>query len=567
MWQHLRLSSLGVIDEAELELAEGLTVITGETGAGKTMLVTALGLLRGERADSGVVRAGEPHARVEASVRVDDDAVRRLVDEAGGDLGDGELVLGRVVSDKGRSRAFAGGAMVPAGVLAQITESLVAVHGQSDQHRLVRPEAQREALDRFAGETVAELLSEYRPAYQRLRDIENELAQLTEQAQERRRELDLLTHGIAEVDAVAPEPDEDAALVAEESRLVHAESLVRAAQFAHDVLAGGLDESAGSRDGVAAAQSALTEVAGKDPQLDALGVRVAELSVLIDDVAGELAGYGHTVEIDPARLAVVQERRAALTSLQRKYGPEIGDVLAWADQARRRIGALDHDDTLIADLTDERSRVSDRVRDLAEQISAVRREAATRLSARVSDELTALAMASARLVVEVGALRDGQLGPHGGDHVEFLFSANSGSQLRPVAKGASGGELSRLMLGLEVVLADRGATPTMIFDEVDAGIGGAAALEVGRRLALLARQVQVLAVTHLPQVAAFADQHVHVRKSDDGTVTSSSVVTLDSTARVSELARMLAGQDDSEAARAHATELLQQAREQTGLLA
>ena len=556
MWQYLSLSSLGVIESAELELGSGFSVITGETGAGKTMVVTALGLLRGDRADSGLVRRGAASARVEATIALPPGhGLTSRVEEAGGEVDDDALVIGRTLSAQGRSRAVAGGATVPAGLLAEVTDQLVAVHGQSDQHRLHRPTAQREALDRFAGDPLAAVLERYRPAHQRLRSAQSRLEELRTHAQERARELDLLQHGLAEIAAVEPVEGEDEALRAEESRLAHGEALVRAADVAHAALSGD-PEDGPAHDRVSLASAALSDVSGHDPVLDALGAQVSELAILVDDVAGDLASYAASVEVDPARLGVVQERRAAVTALQRKYGPELADVLVWREKAAARVGEIDHDDDAIAGLQGEIDDLRPVVQGLADELSAVRTEAAGRLSTLVSEELTALAMPSARLEVAVTQREGAEPGAHGVDDVELLFAANNGSDPRPLSKGASGGELSRLMLALEVVLADRTTVPTMVFDEVDAGIGGAAAVEVGRRLARLAGSVQVLAVTHLPQVAAFADHHFHVSKSDDGAVTRSSVSELVGQDRVDELARMLAGLEESATAQAHAQELL-----------
>lgn len=555
MWHHLRLSSLGVIESAELELDAGFTVITGETGAGKTMVVTALGLLRGDRADLGLVRHGERQARVEAGIEVPEGSgVARLVEEAGGEVEDGSLVLGRVLSAQGRSRAVAGGATVPAALLTEITDELVAVHGQSDQHRLLRGPAQRAALDAFAGEPLATLTAEYEPQFARLRAARARLVELTAHAQERARELDLLQHGLQEIDVVEPLEGEDEQLLAEEGRLAHAEALVRAALAAHEALAG--DEGGAARDLVASASGLVSEVSAHDPDLAALDERLREVAILLDEIAADLSAYGTGVEIDPARLAAVQERRAAITALLRKYGPTLPDVLAWREKAAASAGELDHDDRTIADLEAEVASLQPRVLDLARRMSDVRVEAGRRLSDLVDAELAQLAMPSARLTVHVTTPDDPEPSVHGIDDVELLFAANNGAPPRPLAKGASGGELSRLMLALEVVLADQGTVPTLVFDEVDAGIGGRAAVEVGRRLARLSRGAQVLAVTHLPQVAAFASHHFHVSKDDDGNVTSSSVLRLDGERRVDELARMLAGQDDSASAQAHARELL-----------
>jgi DNA repair protein RecN (Recombination protein N) len=562
MWQRLAMTSLGVIDSAELELGSGFTVITGETGAGKTMVVTALGLLRGERADPGLVRKGVEQARVEATVRVSGTgsdaaaaAVIASVEEAGGALDDGVLELGRALSAQGRSRAFAGGVTVPAGLLSSLADDLVAVHGQSDQHRLVRPSAQLGALDAFAGERLAALKARYAPAYAEWRATETRIADLTAHAQERARELDLLRLGLEEIGAVEPRAGEDDTLTAEVNRLGHAESLVRAAIIARDMLSG--DEPGAARDSVSAAAGALDDVAGHDPVLDAVRMRVHELAILLDDVGGDLSAYATGIDMDPARLAAVQDRLAALTSLRRKYGPTLDDVLAWQDESAARVLAIDVDDESMQALRDEADRLHAVVENLGGKLTEERRRSADDLGSRVGAELAQLSMPSARLTVAVSPRPE--WGPDGRDDVEFLFAPNSGLDPRPLSKGASGGELSRVMLGLEVVLADRSTVPTLVFDEVDAGIGGKAAVEVGRRLAKLAENTQVLAVTHLPQVAAFADHHFRVLKDDDGNVTSSSVIELTDGDRVDELARMLAGQEDSATAQAHARELLERA--------
>lgn len=558
MWQRLAMTSLGVIDSAELELGSGFTVITGETGAGKTMVVTALGLLRGERADPGLVRNGVDQARVEATVVVpsgSDSPVVAAVEDAGGTFEEGALELGRALSAQGRSRAFAGGVTVPAGLLSSIADDLVAVHGQSDQHRLVRPSAQLGALDAFGGERIAALKAAYAPAFAEWRSLEARIADLTAHAQERARELDLLRLGLDEIAAVEPQAGEDEALSAEANRLGHAEALARAASTAHDHLSG--EDTGSARDLVSDAAGALDDVAGHDPALDALRMRVHELAILLDDVAGDLSAYATGIDMDPTRLSVVQDRLATLGVLRRKYGPTLDDVLAWRDDSAARVLAIDVDDESMLALRAEANRLRAVVEDAGQRLTDERRTIAEDLGARVGVELTQLSMPSARLAVVVSA-RD-EWGPDGRDDAEFLFAPNSGLDPRPLSKGASGGELSRVMLALEVVLADRSTVPTLVFDEVDAGIGGKAAVEVGRRLAKLAENTQVLAVTHLPQVAAFADHHFRVLKDDDGNVTSSSVVELGEADRVDELARMLAGQEDSATAQAHARELLDRA--------
>lgn len=552
MWQSLRLASLGVIEEAELDLGPGFTVITGETGAGKTMVVTALGLLRGERADSALVRRGADRARIEASV-VATPEVAALVEEAGGQVDD-DLVLARVLTSQGRSRALAGGSTVSAGLLSRLADSLVAVHGQSDQQRLVRPQEQRGALDRYAGAEVSDLLAQYQPDYERLRELRARLHDLRTHAGERLQRLDLLRHGLDEIDAVDPQPGEDEELVQRENRLAHAEALAAAAAGASVALS---EDEHSAAAALAAAKSVVDPVAGNDPRLEALAERLRRAAIDLTDIASELAAYAADVDLDPAGLATVQERRAALTALQRRYGPGLDDVIAWAERARAEVLELDLDDTAIERLESEADAARDRVVELAGRLTQARTRAAEQLAEEVGRELADLALPSARLEVRVVP---GDPGPHGADDVEIWFAANSGAEPRPLARAASGGELSRLMLAIEVVLAGRDPVPTLVFDEVDAGIGGRTAVEVGRRLARLAQHAQVIAVTHLPQVAAFADSHFVVSKSDDGTVTSSSVLRLEHDSRVDELARMLAGLDDSAAAQEHARELLELAR-------
>lgn len=568
MIEEIRISSLGVIDESVLELGAGLSVITGETGAGKTMLVTALGLLLGGRADSGAVRTGRRGARVEGLVLAGE-AVAETVEEHGGEVEEERVLLARQVSAEGRSRAFLGGAAVPASALGRVGSELVAVHGQSDQHRLLRPEAQREALDAFAGPALEQVLTRYRADHAQLREVEHELREVLGSARERAREADVLRLGLAEVEALDPVAGEEEQLAAEEARLGYADTLREGAETAREALSS--DEDAPDALGaVAAARRALEGVREHDPEAATLADRVAEVSYLLADVAADVASYATGLETDPARLAVVSERRAALTGLTRKYGETLAEVLDWSRQAAQRLLLLDGSDDRVEELRGERSVLRDRLATDAAAASRLRRDASTRLAAAVTTELTALSMPHARLEVAIertpderGLALDGgtwRFGPHGVDDVGILLAANTGSEPRPLGKGASGGELSRVMLALEVTLAETRPVPTFVFDEVDAGVGGKAAVEIGRRLAALARTSQVLVVTHLPQVAAFADRHVVVRKSSDGSVTTSGLEVLDDAARVRELSRMLAGLESSDTALAHAQELLEMAR-------
>ncbi len=562
MLEEVRITGLGVIDDAVLEISAGFTALTGETGAGKTMVVTALGLLFGGRADPARVRPGAQRATVEGRLLVSP-KVAREVEESGGDLDDNgsTLVLSRSVSSEGRSRAFAGGHSVPVSLLQVLADDLVAVHGQSDQQQLLRAGRQRDALDRFAGAELAVVLSDYRRVFARHRAVREELEALTNAERERATEAETLRIGLAEVDAAAPEEGEDAALLAEEEKLANADALHAAATVAHEALLG--DPAAASPDASDAltllglAGRALDPVRAHDAALGGLADRLSEASYLISDIAAELASYTESLDSDPARLAGVQERRAALGRLIRAYGgpsADVAGVLDWAKQAGSRLAELEGDDDKIGALAAEESALAGQVTELAARLSGLRRAAAERFAVEVTAELTALAMPHASLTAAVTELE--APGPYGADDVELRLAAHPGAPPLPLSRGASGGELSRVMLAIEVVFAGADPVPTFVFDEVDAGVGGKAAVEIGRRLARLARSAQVIVVTHLPQVAAFADNHLVVEKSGDGLVTASGVVRLDRAGRTRELSRMLGGLEDSEHGQAHAEELL-----------
>jgi DNA repair protein RecN (Recombination protein N) len=569
MLEEVRITGLGVIDEAVLELSGGFNVVTGETGAGKTMVVSGLGLLFGGKADPSRVRPGAERALVEGRLQVEPDGpVARQVNESGGDLDDdgSTLILSRSVSAEGRSRATCGGRSVPVSLLTYLADDLVAVHGQADQQQLLKPGRQRQALDRFAGAEFAELLASYQRVYQRHQQIRTELAELTTLASQRTREAEDLRRGLEEVERVEPVDGEDIELMAEEERLANADALHSAATTAHEALLG--DPSSGTYDSsdaitlLAAARTALESAAQHDPQLAALAGRVGEAAYLLSDVATELASYAQSIEADPGRLAMVQERRAELTRLIRAYGGppadggggDLGGVLAWAKTASARLAELDGDEDRISGLAEQEAELAANVSEIAGRLTAARTQTAGRFGDEVSAELTALAMPHARVTVAVTPAQG--FGPHGADEVEIRLAAHPGATPLPLHKGASGGELSRIMLAIEVVFAGADPVPTFVFDEVDAGVGGKAAVEIGRRLARLARLAQVIVVTHLPQVAAFADTHLVVEKASDGTVVRSGITRLDDEGRVRELSRMLAGLEDSEFGRAHAGELL-----------
>jgi len=558
--QELRIQRLGVIDDAVLDLHPGLNVLTGETGAGKTMVVTGLGLLLGARADAGLVRSGATSAVVEGIVDVTEAhpaSVRAA--EAGAEVSDG-LVLVRSVSAEGRSRAHVGGRSAPVGVLAEVGEHLVAVHGQADQWRLRHGDQHRAMLDQFGGDAVAKALARYTAVFDEHEAARAELASLREAARDRAREVEVLQHGLEQLEQLDPQPGEDADLRVEDERLSHAEGLRTAAALAHDHLAGAQDysgqEAPGAAEAVAAARQALAGEADHDPALKELDRRLADLGYLVADLAADLSSYLTDVDVDPARLAWVQQRRADLTALTRKYGETVADALDWGRGAAARLDLLLGSDSRIEELEPRVAELDTQRTTAAQALTAARRKAATRLAKAVTAELAHLAMGQARVEVDVSPRAAG-LGRSGGDDVEILLAANPGTPARSVAKAASGGELSRVMLALEVVTGAAGGAdvPTFVFDEVDAGVGGSAALDVGARLAALAEHAQVVVVTHLPQVAAYADRHLVVRKASDGHITSSGVHALDDDERLRELARMMSGAE-TEAALDHARELV-----------
>ncbi|MGH3758655.1 DNA repair protein RecN [Actinophytocola sp.] len=574
----MRIEGLGVIDEATLELDPGLTVVTGETGAGKTMVVTGLHLLSGGRAEASRVRSGAQRAAVEGRFDAPPgSSAAKVAADAGAEPDeDGALIALRTVNTDGRSRAHLGGRSVPVGVLSELSEQLIAVHGQNDQLRLLRPVEQRAVLDRFAGEELLNALSEYRRLREEWHAVSTELVERTARSREMAREADLLRHGLAEIEAVAPQPGEDDELVARARRLADADQLREAASGAAFAVSGspeGDPDAPGALGMIADARHRLES--SEDPRLRELAPRLAESEALLSDVGTELGGYVESLDADPAELEKVLARQAELKGLTRKYAADVDGVLAWAREAEERLTGLDTSEEALAELDRRRGELAGQLAERAQVLTSLRVRAADRFAKAVTGELGGLAMGQANVELVVStrwsepgdphALRvaggDGgdahaHAGPDGIDDVELRMSAHDGAQPLPVHKAASGGELSRVMLAIEVVLAHSDPVPTLVFDEVDAGVGGRAAVEIGRRLARLATSHQVIVVTHLAQVAAFADRHLVVDKSARGGVTRSDVRMVADKDRVVELARMLAGMDSTETGRAHAEELL-----------
>jgi DNA repair protein RecN (Recombination protein N) len=578
----IRIESLGAISTATAEFDHGLTVLTGETGTGKTMVVTGLHLLGGARADATRIRSGADRAVVEgrfSTVELGDGVaaqIDEILDASGADRDeDGSVIAARSVSRAGPSRAYLGGRSVPAKSLSTFTAELLALHGQNDQLRLMRGEEQRAALDRFAD--VGALLQRYRTVRQSWLAARRDLAERTARAREMAQEADRLKFGLGEIDAVDPRPGEDDALVDDIRRLSELDALREAARYARTALAGALDDTAD-----ADAASAAHEVARSKSALEAtddnllrtLGQRLAEALAVIGDVSTELGGYLAELPSDASTLENKLARQGELRALTRKYAADIDGVLAWARESRDRLAQLDVSEETLAGLKRQVADLESQVATAAIGLSKARTKAAKGLAKAVTAELSGLAMADANFTVAVSPLTirgddsapitlpSGETvhaGSDGADAVEFGFSAHRGTDVLPLNKSASGGELSRVMLALEVVLAASVEGTTMVFDEVDAGVGGRAAVQIGRRLSRLARSHQVIVVTHLPQVAAYADIHLVVDSA--GRNNASGVRRLDDEDRVAELARMLAGLGDSDSGRAHARELLSAAQE------
>jgi DNA repair protein RecN (Recombination protein N) len=556
MLTELRIADLGVIGDATIEPGPGFTAVTGETGAGKTMIVTGLALLAGSKADPRLVRNGATRALVEGRWKLV--GGRASLDDLGAEIEDGEVLLSRQLAPS-RSRMVIGGAQVPLNVGAGLVGEWITIHGQSEQLRLGTSERQREVLDRYAGAELAAELVEYRLDFATQRAALAELSDLTTASQARARELDLLRFGLEEIEKTDPQPGEDVQLSVESLRLQAVDDLRQAAQAALVALTGEEDSFADAADAlslVASARKALSGGVDRDPELLPIAEELAGAAAALADVGSSLSSYLASLDADPLRLEWIAGRRAELAHLTRKYGDTVDEVLAWGAEAAERVQRLGAGDSRIEELRVELAELDRRLIASAARITNLRQAAANTLAALVAEELTALAMPKSRLVFE---LRPTELGPNGADHVNLLFSANPGSAPGPLGKVASGGELSRVRLALEVVLAADTTGETFIFDEVDAGVGGAVALEIGRRLARLATTCQVIVVTHLAQVAAFADRHYVVAKADDGSVTTSGVRLVSGEDRLEVMAQMMGGLDGSDSALAHARELLESA--------
>jgi DNA repair protein RecN (Recombination protein N) len=572
----IRIESLGAISVATAEFDRGLTVLTGETGTGKTMVVTGLHLLGGGRADATRVRSGADRAVVEGRFTTTDldditgAGLGEILDASGAERDeDGSVIALRSVSRDGPSRAYLGGRSVPAKSLSGFTNELLTLHGQNDQLRLMRPGEQRAALDRFAAAGPAG------ERYRKLRDAwlaaRRDLVDRRDRARELAQEADRLKFALNEIDTVDPQPGEDDALIAGIVRLSGLDTLREAAAAAHTVLS---QDEFGATDALGKARAALEST--DDAMLQTLAAQIGEALTVIVDAGRELRDYLDELPTDASALESKLARQAQLRTLTRKYAADIDGVLRWAQESRDQLAQLDVSEEGLATLERRTNELGHELAQAAVDLSKIRRKAAKKLAKEVTAELSGLAMGDAEFTIGVTtdlmaaaaaddgvalALPSGEVARAGGDgidQVEFGFAVHRGMTVLPLAKSASGGELSRVMLALEVVLAASATGITMVFDEVDAGVGGWAAVQIGRRLAKLARTHQVIVVTHLPQVAAYADVHLAVHSTGKGG--ASGVRRLTSDDRVAELARMLAGLGESDSGRAHARELLDAAQ-------
>ena len=556
MLRELRIENLLLIERAELRLGEGLNAITGETGAGKTVLAHSLDLLMGGRARPQIVRPGAAEAWVEGTfdlpqdLRDDpelEDLVARLPE------GSDEIALGRRVSASGRTAAFVGGRAASAGDLRRLGPLLLAFYGQHEHRRLALASAQMEVLDGFGGSDQIETRRRYREAHREHGGILRELAELRERDGARERDLDLLRYELSEIEAATPDASEEAELAAEHGRLSHAERLRLAAAGANAAIAGAEDEG-GAAAALAAAEAAVSDAGGVDPALDALAERVAGLGLELADVGAELRRYGEGVEADPGRLAAIEERLEGIARLKRKHGGSVESVLAHAERCRSEIDRLENAEERGAELEAGLTKVERRREKLGLALSKGRTAASRGLGRRVAAELEKLAMPGARLEVALEPHPDG-FGPHGRELVELRIATNPGIDSAPLREAASGGELSRVMLAL-TGLGESTEERTLVFDEIDAGIGGTTARVVGERLRALARGRQVICITHLPQVASLAATHFRIEKELDGGTATATVAKLEDDAVVAEICRMLGAEGSDEAASRHARELL-----------
>ena len=552
MIRTISISNLGVISQTELQLSPGLNVITGETGAGKTMLLTALQLMLGARADSSKVRDGQKQLRVSGIWEDLPDSVHEQLDDLGADYED-DLVITRTVSAEGKSRAIVGGANVPAGSLGEVSENLVVIHGQSDQIRLRSASTQRDALDSFGGERLKSARDSYQQIYQSWLDAKARLERLEQSAKDRDRRIEEIQEFLTEMEQLAPEANELDSITERLNRLENVEVIRTALAESHSLISSSA-ETPDLEQLLGQIRRNLESISNKDSTLELLAQRANELSVLTSELAVEVSGQLANLDAEPGELDRLNERKSKLISMERKFGGTIHELIERSSLLASELLDLQDSDQQLEKLEQHLAAIESQLSFAAQKLTDQRKIASKNLADEVNQELQSLAMPNSKLVIELEQI---DFGPSGADKVSMLLSSYQGALPRAISKAASGGELSRIMLAIEVVLAGKSPTPTMIFDEVDSGVGGSSAIEIGRRLKRLSEQCQVIVVTHLAQVAAFADNHLLVKKDSGEGFVESDVQTVSENLRESELARMLSGLDSSESALTHAKELLQ----------
>ena len=562
--EEISIRNLGAIEQSHLELGRGLNVLTGETGAGKTMILTALNLVLGGKSDSSLVRHGADRLMATAHFSLPK-SEQSSFEEIGAEVEDGSVIISRTVGADGKSKALCGGNAVPAGTLAELTSSLIEIHGQSANSQIVKTARQRELLDRFGGADIAKSLNGYQEIFHIYGALKERLSALKASASKRDGEIAELQEFVAAWNKLKASRGEFAATADEINRLSSVEDLRIASSGALANLDG---EESGALTSLHSARRFLEAAKGKDSKLEEIADRIAESLYILDDASTDLASYATSLEADPDRLNVLQERKAELNSFLKRWAgagepdEELVLLAAKAKSAKEAIADLQGGDERTAEIEAELATAKKSLLESAKKLSAARNKAAATLSSEVTNEIKALAMPHTQFFTEVatpdysGALKESDFTVLGCDEVSMQIQGQIDGPKIALGKGASGGEMSRIMLALEVVIAKSHPVGTYIFDEVDAGVGGKAAIEVGKRLHALSQNAQVIVVTHLPQVAAWADTHFLVSKSSDGTIVASGVTRLSDSARVEEIARMLAGLEDSSSAREHAAELL-----------
>ena len=566
--EEISIRNLGIIEESHLELSPGLNVLTGETGAGKTMILTALHLVLGGKADSSLVRHSTERLSASAIFSLPtkvDSHFREKVDESGCSIEDNQLIFTRTVTNEGKSKASANGTSVPASVLSELSSELIEIHGQSANVALSKSSRQRELLDKFGGKSIDDAQQKYSAVYEEYLELRERIKSMKNASSARDAEIAELESFLSEWSKLKAVRNEYSSTVDEISRLSSVEDLRQAATHAASAA---MDEESGALTALGVAKKALEGAKGRDSRLDSISDQFSEAFYLLDEASRELSSYQATLEADPKRLNQLQERRAGLNAFLKKWGAsgepdeQLVSLAARAKSGRENIADLKGGDERIDELENELKALKKELLSSAIALTTARKNAASKLSSEVSAELKHLSMPHTELIVDIstpdyeGSLKESDFTAHGCDELTISIKAHSTATKVAIGKGASGGEMSRIMLALEVVIAQSHPVGTYIFDEVDAGVGGKAAIEVGRRLNLLAKSAQVIVVTHLPQVAAWADTHFRVEKRSDGLIVESGVERLSDSDRVEEIARMLAGLEESASALEHAAELL-----------